>query len=213
MSYKGRSIYRYKRFWLAVVGVGAGGALAWGYWTIDQSLPSTAGIKNFVRSQTLTIKAMDGSVIHQTGPATRETLTYDQIPPLVIHAFIAAEDRRFYQHHGIDYQSILRAVATNIVARDVVEGGSTITQQLARIVYLNQDRNLDRKLREAMMAQKIDRELSKEQILERYLNLVYLGSEAYGVADAAWVYFSKPVSKLTLGEAATIAGLPPAPSE
>lgn len=213
LSYKGRSIYRYKRFWLAVLGVGAGGTLAWGYWAIEQSLPSTAEINRFIRSQTLTIKAMDGSILQQTGPATRETLTYKQIPPLISNAFIAAEDRRFYQHNGIDYQSILRAVATNILARDVVEGGSTITQQLARIVYLNQERSLDRKIREAMMAQKIDRELSKEQILERYLNLVYLGSEAYGVADAAWVYFSKPVSKLTLSEAATIAGLPPAPSE
>ncbi|WP_432813030.1 transglycosylase domain-containing protein [Pantanalinema sp. GBBB05] len=213
LSYKGRSIYRYKRFWLAVLGVGAGGTLAWGYWTIEQSLPSTGAINQFVRTQTLTIKAMDGSVIQQTGPATRETLTYKQIPPLIVNAFVAAEDRRFYQHNGIDYQSILRAMATNILARDVVEGASTITQQLARIVYLNQDRNLDRKIREAMMAQKIDRELSKEQILERYLNLVYLGSEAYGVADAAWVYFSKPINKLTLAEAATIAGLPPAPSE
>ncbi len=190
----------------------AGGGLLWGYWTLDRSLPSTSDIARFTRKGTLTIKAQDGTVLQQQGPATREKLTIQQVPPLVQHAFIAAEDRRFYQHGGIDFQSIGRAIASNLVARDVVEGASTITQQLARLVYLNQDRSFDRKLREAMMAQKINRELPKDQILQDYLNLVYLGSGAYGVADAAWVYFSKSVSQLTLAEAATIAGLPPAPS-
>ncbi|MGC8710821.1 MAG: transglycosylase domain-containing protein [Leptodesmis sp.] len=209
---QGRPLYRYKRFWLALLGVTAGGGLLWGYWTLDRSLPSTSDIAGFTRKGTLTIKAQDGTVLQQQGPATREKLTIQQIPPLVQHAFIAAEDRRFYQHGGIDFQSIGRAIASNLIARDVVEGASTITQQLARLVYLNQDRSFDRKLREAMMAQKINRELPKEQILQNYLNLVYLGSGAYGVADAAWVYFSKSVSQLTLSEAATIAGLPPAPS-
>ncbi len=213
ISYKDKSIYRYKRFWLGFLGLAAGGGLVWGYWKLDQALPSTGDISQFNRKGTLTIKAADGSILQQQGPATREKLSIQQIPKRLQEAFIAAEDRRFYQHSGVDYQSIVRAVTKNLMARDVVEGGSTITQQLARIVYLNQDQSLKRKVQEAMMAHKISRELPKDKILERYLNLVYLGSGAYGVGDAAWVYFSKPVSQLTLSEMATIAGLPPAPSD
>jgi penicillin-binding protein 1A len=113
---------------------------------------------------------------------------------------------------GVDYQGILRASWSNLRSANVVEGGSTITQQLARILFLDQERSLWRKLKEMRLSQKIEQKLSKQQILERYLNLVYLGEGAYGVADAAWVYFSKPVNKLTLPEMATIAGLAPAPS-
>lgn len=200
-------------FWAALLATGSGVAIAYGCWSVERTLPSTKDISSFVRDGTLTIKAADGSVLQQQGPATREKLALDKIPDQVVKAFIAAEDRRFYQHHGIDYVSIVRAVASNLVARDVVEGGSTITQQLARVVYLNQERTMWRKVQEAFMAQKIERELSKEKILETYLNNVYLGSSAYGLADAAWVYFSKPVTQLTLSETATIAGLPPAPSE
>ncbi|MBF2029942.1 MAG: penicillin-binding protein 1A [Oscillatoriales cyanobacterium C42_A2020_001] len=212
LSYKGRPIYRYKRLWLAIFGAAAVGGLAWEYQKLDKSLPSTADIPKFVRKGTLTIKAADGTILQQQGPATRQKLSINKIPLQLQEAFVASEDRRFYQHSGIDLQSIVRASIRNVLERDVVEGGSTITQQLARIVYLNREQTLERKIQEAMMAQKIDRELSKEQVLERYLNLVYLGSGAYGVADAAWVYFSKPVDKLTLSESATIAGLPPAPS-
>lgn len=212
ITYKGRPAYRYKRFWLLALGVTATGGLVWQYFSLQQSLPSTADIPRFVRRGTLTIKALDGSILQQQGPATREKLPFDKIPEQLKQAFIASEDHRFYQHSGVDLQSIVRASFRNVVERDVVEGGSTITQQLARIVYLNREQTLRRKIQEAMMAKKIDRELSKEQILERYLNLVYLGSGAYGVADAAWVYFSKPAAKLTLSETATIAGLPPAPS-
>lgn len=198
---------------VALLATGSGAALAWGYWSIERTLPDTSDISTFVRDGTLTIKAADGTTLQQLGPATRDKLKMQQIPPKVVEAFLAAEDRRFYQHSGIDYQSIVRAFASNLVARDVVEGASTITQQLARTVYLNQERSFWRKAQEALLAQKIERELTKQEILEKYLNLVYLGSGAYGVADAAWVYFSKPVNKLTLSEIATIAGLPPAPSD
>lgn len=208
----------YQRWWVWVIlGISAsvGGGTVSGLDAIARirgELPDTAEVLTFVRDGTLTIKASDGSVLQQLGPATREKLTFDQVPPLLIEAFIASEDQHFYEHDGIDYQAIARAMLANLSAGEVVEGGSTITQQVARIVFLDQDRSIDRKLREALLAQKIEEELGKEQILERYLNLVYLGSGAYGVADAAWIYFSKSVDELTLSEMAMIAGMPPAPS-
>ena len=179
---------------------------------IDGLLPDARRVGSFNRPGTLTILSADGQVIQKIGPATREKLTPDSLPTLVEQAFIAAEDRRFYQHGGIDPVGIGRAVVRNITQRSVEEGASTITQQLARTVFLSQDISLIRKLKEAALAGKLERQLSKRQILTEYLNVVYLGSSAYGVADAAWIYFSKTPSQLTLPEAALIAGLPPAPS-
>lgn len=165
-----------------------------------------------VREQTITIKAVDGTILQQQGEATREKVNLEQMPEILKNAFIASEDSRFTQHQGIDPQGIVRAAVNNLRSQNVVEGGSTITQQLSRILFLKQERTVWRKLKEVRLAQKLEQELTKDQILERYLNLVYLGAGAYGVADAAWVYFSKPVDQLTLPEAATIAGMPPAPS-
>lgn len=182
------------------------------WWSLERSLPHTTELFSFVRDETLTIKAADGTVLQQQGPATREQLKLEEMPKLLAQAFVASEDRRFYQHHGVDYQGIVRAFLANVRSAHVVEGGSTITQQMARILFLNQERTVWRKVKEVRLSQKIEQTLSKEQILERYLNLVYLGKGAYGVADAAWVYFSKPVNKLTLSEMATIAGLAPAPN-
>jgi penicillin-binding protein 1A len=178
----------------------------------DSLLPDARGITQFNRPGTLTILSADGQVVHKIGPVTREKLTPDTMPALVEQAFIAAEDRRFYQHDGIDPVGIGRALVRNITQRSVEEGASTITQQLARTVFLSQDRTLVRKIKEAALAGKLERQLSKPQILTEYLNVVYLGSSAYGVADAAWVYFSKTPEQLSLPEAALIAGLPPAPS-
>ena len=179
---------------------------------LDSLLPDARGINHFNRPGTLTILSADGQVVHKIGPVTREKLTPETLPTLVEQAFIAAEDRRFYQHNGIDPVGIGRALVRNISKRSVEEGASTITQQLARTVFLSQDRTLVRKLKEAALAGKLERQLSKAQILTEYLNVVYLGSSAYGVADAAWVYFSKTPDQLNLPEAALIAGLPPAPS-
>ncbi|MBU6250602.1 MAG: PBP1A family penicillin-binding protein [Cyanobacteria bacterium REEB417] len=179
---------------------------------MDALLPDARRIGSFNRPGTLTILSADGEVIQKIGPATREKLTPESLPTLVEQAFIAAEDRRFYQHSGIDPVGIGRALVRNLSQRSVEEGASTITQQLARTVFLSQDVTLIRKLKEAALAGKLERQLSKRQILTEYLNVVYLGSSAYGVADAAWIYFSKTPSQLTLPEAALIAGLPPAPS-
>ena len=185
------------------------GALIAGF---DHFLPDARGISAFNRPGTLTILSADGQVVQKIGPATREKLTAGSMPPLVERAFIAAEDRRFYQHKGIDPVGIGRAMVRNITRHSVEEGGSTITQQLARTVFLSQDRTVLRKVAEVALAGKLERQLSKQQILTEYLNVVYLGSSAYGVADAAWIYFSKTPAQLTLSEAALIAGLPPAPS-
>jgi penicillin-binding protein 1A len=208
----------YRRWWLWVllgIGAGIGGGTFYAYRTVqavEQKLPDTGNILTFVRDGTLTLKAADGTILQQLGPATRDKLTFDQIPSQLIESFLAAEDQDFYQHNGVDYQAIARALIANVSAGELVEGGSTITQQLARLVFLSQERSFQRKLREALLAQKMERDLDKQQILEYYLNLVYLGSSAYGVADAAWVYFSKTVDQLTLPEIAMIAGMAPAPS-
>ena len=209
----------YQRWWAwGIVGLslGAGGAVLAGWnsvQAIKRSLPATSSALTYVRTGSLTIKSGDGTVLQQIGPATREKVGIAKMPELLPKAFIASEDQGFYKHGGVDYGAITRATLKNVIARDVVEGGSTITQQLARIVFLGQERSMGRKVREALLAQKMEDELTKQQILERYLNLVYLGSGAYGVADAAWIYFSKTTDQLDLGEMAMIAGMAPAPSD
>jgi penicillin-binding protein 1A len=179
---------------------------------VDSLLPDVRRVSSYNRPGTVTVLSADGQVIQKLGPATRDKLVSGQMPLLVQRAFIAAEDRRFYDHDGIDPVGIGRAMVRNLSRGSVEEGASTITQQLARTVFLSQDRTIIRKLKEALLAGKLERQLSKQQILEQYLNYVYLGSSAYGVSDAAWIYFSKTPAELTLPEAALIAGLPPAPS-
>jgi len=207
---------RKKLLLAALLAAGAGTVAATGSSALiqglDGTLPDARRISTFSRPGTVTVLSADGQVLQKLGPATREKVANGQMPLLVQRAFIAAEDRRFYQHNGVDAVGIGRAVITNLTRGSVEQGASTITQQLARVVFLTQDRTLLRKLKEAALAFKLERQLSKKQILEQYLNYVYLGSSAYGVADASWVYFSKSPNQLTLPEAALIAGLPPAPS-
>ena len=199
-----------------LVGAGAGVAVALSQSLllvgVDSLMPDVRRLGSYNRPGTVTVLSADGQVIQKLGPATREKLMSGQMPLLVQRAFIAAEDRRFYQHNGIDPVGIGRALVRNLKQGAVEEGASTITQQLARTVFLSQDRTILRKLNEVVLAGKLERQLSKQQILEQYLNNVYLGSSAYGISDAAWIYFSKTPAQLTLPEAALIAGLPPAPS-
>ncbi|MBP0017473.1 MAG: penicillin-binding protein 1A [Cyanobacteria bacterium SBLK] len=214
---KRKPLYRRPWLWaLLIAAAGLGSGAAYGYKVlqdVEAQLPeSVEGVLNYTRGETMTVKASDGTVLQEIGPVAHEKLEMGKIPNLVVQAFIASEDRRFLDHEGVDYQGIARATVANLRAGRVVEGGSTITQQLSRIVYLNNDKELWRKLKEIRLAQKVEDVYDKERILERYLNLVYLGSGAYGVADAAWVYFGKSVDKLELGEVATLAGIAPAPS-
>ncbi|NEQ51280.1 MAG: PBP1A family penicillin-binding protein [Leptolyngbya sp. SIO3F4] len=211
-----KPIYKSALFWLTLLmGACLAGSMARGYrfWKeAEANLPDVSEALTFERTGTITIKADSGSILQKLGPATQEPLEYDEIPDTLIQGFIAAEDRRFYEHSGIDYKGIARAVYSNVRNRELVEGASTITQQVARIIFLDQDRSFQRKFREALLANKLEEELGKEKILELYLNLVYLGESAYGVADAAWVYFGKSVEELTVSEIALIAGMAPAPS-
>lgn len=212
-----QNVHRHPKFWFwSGLGLGAGAtAIAAGlaFVQLESGVPkSVDDVLTYSPPETMTIQAADGTVLQQIGPVTHDKLKIWQIPDHVLQAFIATEDRRFQDHSGVDPQGILRAMFSNIKAGDVVEGGSTITQQLARIVFLSQERSMGRKLKEMRIAQKIEEKFDKSQILEQYLNLVYLGSGAYGLGDAAWVYFSKPVDQLTVAEAATLAGIVPAPS-
>ncbi|MEM6251896.1 MAG: PBP1A family penicillin-binding protein [Cyanobacteria bacterium P01_D01_bin.156] len=211
-----KPLHRSFLFWvILLVGAGAAGLTTRGYrfWqAATASLPDVSQALTFERTGTITIKSDDGDVLQKIGPATQEYLEYDDIPDTLVQGFIASEDRRFYEHEGIDYKGIARAVYSNVRNRELVEGASTITQQVARIIFLDQDRSFQRKFREALLARKLEKDLGKEKILERYLNLVYLGAGAYGVADAAWIYFGKTVEELTVAEIALIAGMAPAPS-
>ncbi|HEY9878279.1 MAG TPA: penicillin-binding protein 1A, partial [Leptolyngbyaceae cyanobacterium] len=211
-----RPVYARPLFWLTLLlsaGLAGGATRGYRVWkSVEASVPDTAKALTYERGGTVTIKSADNVVLQKIGPAARETLKYEQLPDHLVQAFIASEDSRFYEHHGIDYKGIARAVLANVQQREVVEGASTITQQLARIVFLDQDRTLQRKVKEAILATKLEKDLTKNQIIERYLNLVYLGAGAYGVADAAWIYFGKSPQDLTLAESALIAGMAPAPS-
>ena len=139
-------------------------------------------------------------------------MSLDQLPAYLPRAFLAAEDRRFYMHHGLDLTGIARAIRADVGARHVVQGGSTITQQVVRNIFLSPDQTLKRKVQEAVLAWRLERRISKTDILELYLNRIYFGDGAYGVDAAAQTYFGRPASSLSLSEAALLAALPKAPS-
>jgi len=213
---KVRRAYKQPAFWLLLLlGAGIAGPSARVYrmWTdLQETIPDVSKALTFERSGTITLKADDGKVLQKVGNIAQENVSFDEIPDVVVQAFIAAEDRRYYEHNGVDFRSIARAVVANVTSGGVVEGASTITQQLARISFLNLDQSFQRKFKEAMLAYRLEQELGKDKVMERYLNLVYLGSGAYGVADAAWIYFGKDIKDISVADVALIAGMAPAPS-
>lgn len=182
--------------------------LAW----FARELPTITESMVFERRPTITIKANDDTIIDRYGDIKGEVVSVDDLPDYVVGAVLATEDRRFYHHWGIDPLGIARAFTVNIVQGGFVQGGSTITQQLAKNLFLSRERTLKRKVQEAMLAVWMETKLSKDEILSAYLNRVYLGSGAYGIDAAARVYFNKPAKQLTVREAATLAGLLKAPS-
>ena len=178
--------------WLAVPAIilGIGGFYA-GRAYFEAGLPSVDSLRELQLSEPLRVYTSDGKLIGEFGAERRAVLKYNEFPQKVVQAFLAAEDANFFEHSGVDYWGLMRAGIKLITTGEKSQGGSTITMQLARNVYLSSEKTFTRKFREILLAQKIERELSKEEILELYLNKIYLGERAYGVgaAAASFVWF------------------------
>ena len=182
------------------------------YLYLSPRLPSIEGLSDVRLQVPLRIYSSDDALLGEFGEKRRTPRKLDEIPLLMQQAFLSAEDNRFYDHGGVDYQGILRAVISLIRTGERGQGGSTITMQLARNFYLSKEKTYTRKIREIFLAFKIESELSKQQILELYLNKIYLGKRSYGVAAAAQIYYGKELCELSVAQVAMIAGLPKAPS-
>jgi penicillin-binding protein 1A len=199
-------------YWSMVLGlwcvIGLGGLIAYH----ASQLPPIDQLTVPKRPPNIAILAADGSLLANRGETGGRTVTIGEVPPYLPRAFVAIEDKRFYDHFGIDPIGITRALVTNLRGRGVAQGGSTLTQQLAKNLFLTQERTAARKIQEAILALWLERTYSKDQILELYLNRVYFGSGAYGVEAAAQRYFNKSARSVTIAEAAMLAGLVQAPS-
>ena len=187
-------------------------ATAAAYFYVAPGLPSIETLKDVRLQVPLRVYSRDGALIAEFGEKRRSPLKYSETPELMIKAVLAAEDDRFFEHPGVDYQGILRAVLHLLRTGEKGPGGSTITMQVARNFFLTLDKTYLRKISEIFLALRIEREFSKREILELYLNKIYLGHRAYGVAAAAQVYYGKTADQLSLAQMAMIAGLPKAPS-
>lgn len=198
--------------WGFVAGIWTGlivlGVAAW----YARELPAITRSPQFERKPAITILGNDGNVVARYGDIKGDSLTIPELPSHLIHAVLATEDRRFYYHFGIDPIGLARAVMVNVTRKGVVQGGSTITQQLAKNLFLTQERTLKRKIQEALLALWLEKELTKDEILAAYLNRVYMGAGTYGVDAASQVYFKKSARDLSLRESAILAGLLKAPS-
>ncbi|TCW68893.1 PBP1A family penicillin-binding protein [Burkholderia sp. SRS-25] len=209
---------RRRRVWRTLAGALLGLTVACagiGAWTIQRiwtQLPSVEHLAVYRPALPLRIFSRDGDLLAEYGVERREFVPLERIPPLMRQALLAAEDAKFYQHGAVDFGGLARATFANVVTGQPGQGGSTITMQVARNFYLTRDKVLSRKLAEILMATKLEREYSKDKLLELYMNEIYLGERAYGFAAAANVYFGKPLDALSAGEAAVLAGLPKAPS-
>lgn len=175
-------------------------------------LPNVDSLKTVKLQVPLRIYSQDGLLIQEYGEKRRDPVPYSEIPQTLVHALLATEDQRFFDHPGVDVFGLARATVRMIKTGTKSQGGSTITMQVARNFFLNRKKTFLRKFNEIMLAIKIDRELSKEKILELYLNKIYLGNRAYGVSAAAQIYYGKSLKELNIAQLATIAGLPQAPS-
>ncbi len=179
---------------------------------IYPNLPSLEALKDYRPKQPLRIFTEDGALIGEFGEERRAVVRLKDTPKTLTQAILAAEDERFYSHGGVDTLGILRAAASNLRSGGAKEGASTITMQVARNFFLSSEKTFTRKLNEALLAIKIEHALSKDEILELYINHIFLGQRAYGFAAAAQIYFGKPLAKINVAEAAMLAGLPKAPS-
>jgi len=207
------TIFLYHLFLFILIGVALAisGGFLFGFYASDlPPSPSFAALKGKASTSTR-IVAADGMIIAEISGETRQWVPLHAIPGNLRNAFIAVEDARFYEHGALDGLGLLRAVMTNIKAGSIKQGGSTITQQVAKY-FMGGERTLDRKVKEVVLALRLERNLSKDQILELYLNLIFLGKGAYGVKAAARAYFNKNLDQLTTAEMALLAGFAQAPS-
>ncbi len=188
--------------------IGAIGVIIW----VGAHLPPIQSLAVPKRPPTIQIAGFDGSILATRGEMAGTNISLKDLPAHLPKAFIAIEDRRFYSHMGVDPMGIVRAAAANVMHRGVAQGGSTLTQQLAKNIFLTQERTMMRKLQEVELALWLEHKYSKNEILELYLNRVYFGSGAYGVEAAAQKYFGKSARNVTLAEAAMLAGLVKSPS-
>lgn len=193
---------------LAALVAGAVGAVLW----LQRGLPSPSLLESVQPLVGATVYARDGRILHAFARENRVIVALDDVPAALVDAVVATEDKDFRSHWGVDASAIMRAAMRNVRAGRVVEGASTITQQLARSLFLTPEISLTRKLREALLALRIEQTYSKDRILELYLNQIYFGHGAYGVQAASWQFFGKHVSELDLAECALLAGLPKNPS-
>ncbi|HEY7138948.1 MAG TPA: penicillin-binding protein 1A [Methylomirabilota bacterium] len=194
---------------LAVLAVAGVAVAAYLYWPTD--LPPAKALEEYTPSVGSRVYAHDDEFLTEFQPEKRIFVPLQQIPPALRNAVIAVEDARFYSHFGVDVRGIARAAYANFRHGRVVEGGSTITQQLAKVLFLTPDRSFSRKVKEALLALELEKRYSKDRLLELYLNQVYMGHGAFGVEAAARMYFGKSVQELTLPEAAMLAALPRSP--
>jgi len=192
--------------------LGGAGAVAFVYYHFSRDLPDYTSLKDFRPNLITQIFARDGQLMGEFYAEKRIEVPYSRLPRQLIAAFVAAEDARFFDHPGVDLFGITRAFIQNLRAGEIVQGGSTITQQVVKSILLTSEKSFARKVKEAILAYRIDNYLAKEEILNLYLNHIYLGSGAYGVEAAAQEYFGKHVEDLNLAECAMLAGLPKAPT-
>ncbi|QEP42634.1 penicillin-binding protein 1A [Ectothiorhodospiraceae bacterium BW-2] len=199
--------------WVSLLALFATAAIVYASWRyFEPQLPSIELLKDVQMAEPLRIYSADGLLMAEYGVIKRIPMTYAELPQRLIDAFLAAEDSRFFEHQGVDPTGLARAAIELIRTGEKRQGASTITMQVARNFFLSREKTYTRKIKEMMLSLKIERELSKEEIIELYLNKIYLGKRAYGVGAAASIYYDQPLEALTLAQYAMLAGLPKAPS-
>ena len=198
---------------VVLVAIATAGVAGWlVYDEVSANLPPVDKLLRYQLPVATRVYADDGTLLGEFYTEKRYLVSIAQIPPVVRNAFIAAEDANFYKHKGVDVLGVTRAAFANLTAGGRVQGGSTITQQVVKALLLTPEKSYERKLKEMLLAMRLEQQLSKDEILYLYLNLIYLGNGAYGVGAAAQEYFGKDVGELSLAESSILAGLPQAPS-
>ena len=195
-----------------VLGVGGIAGVFW-YYGRNIEHVDVAAIRDYRPPQVTRIVARDGTVLGEIFSERRSLIRFDDIPTHVVNAFLAAEDADFYHHEGMDYFGMARAALSNIEAGQLRQGASTITQQVVKNFLLSSERTFERKIQELLLARRLEQALSKHEILELYLNEIFLGHARYGIEEASLFYFGKSVRKINIGQAAVLAGLPKAPGK